>query len=121
VNSKIQGKKHSVSGSGFLYKNMLLTHLRASGTSKKFFGGFAPWTPREGKGKKGRGRERKGKMCPPKEIPAYATGAKHSVGDNFAFLLGTCDFQASAEQNPLINRSEILHSRIEIHAKYQHC
>jgi hypothetical protein len=51
-------KKPSVSRSGFLYQKCAKTHLRASGTSKKFSGGFAPWTPREGKGREGKGNKR---------------------------------------------------------------
>jgi hypothetical protein len=66
VNSKIQGKKPSISGSGFLYKNALkLTYEHLE--HQKIFRGFACWTP--GKGKEGKGGEGKGRMCPPRENP----------------------------------------------------
>jgi hypothetical protein len=69
---KMQGKKPSVSGSGFLYKKCAKTHLRASGTSKKKFRGLRPLDPqgREGNGKEGKGTEG---CAPLRENPAYAT------------------------------------------------
>ena len=57
--SKMLRKNPSVSGYGCLCQKSAKTHLRASGTSKNFPGGSAPWTPREGEGK-GRGRGGKG-------------------------------------------------------------
>jgi hypothetical protein len=54
-------------------KKCAKTHLRASGTSKKISGGFAPWTPKEGKRRKGKGTGTERKDVPPRENPAYAT------------------------------------------------
>jgi hypothetical protein len=58
-----------------------LKHTYENLEHQKNFRGLRPLDPREEKRRKGRGRngtERNGRMCPPRENPAYAT-----VHDNY--------------------------------------
>jgi hypothetical protein len=81
---------HSIRMWILVFKKCAKTHLRASETSKKFSGGFAPGPPRkEGKEKEGRernGTERKGKMCPQGKIlrtPLVNAILTHFLFSNF--------------------------------------